>query len=415
MKFTIKQNDKDSNARVSELDTLHGKIETPCFMPVGTQATVRTLSNRELVEAGAQIILGNTYHLYIRPGIDLIEKAGGLHKFMNWNKPILTDSGGYQVFSLQESSYRRKDYVTPAPMQKISDEGVKFKAPIDGREYFFTPEEIIKAQVGLGSDIMMPLDECVKYPCEYDYAKKAMLRSVDWARRSKEEFNRLQATGYPVKLLRANGASKLQVKDKSNQILKPETCDLQLVFGIIQGSTYLDLREECLNKIVDIGFDGYAVGGLSVGEPKEELLRIASYSLEHLPRDKPRYMMGVGTPLDIIDAVSLGYDMFDCIIPTRHGRNGTAYTWDGKKVIKNAEFKEDFSPIDENCNCYVCKTYSRAYIRHLFNTREILGLKLLSLHNIHFYLQLMAQIRKAIKKNRFSDFKETFIEKYNNE
>jgi len=407
MHYIIQHKDKNTNARIGTLTTVHGEIITPCFMPVGTQATVRTLSNKELIDAGAQIILANTYHLYSRPGLDLISKAGGLHEFMNWDKPILTDSGGYQIFSLQDLSYRRKNYQSPAPMQKIKDDGVKFKSPIDGKTFFFAPEGIIDAQIKLGSDVIMPLDECVRYPCEYNYARTALDRTVTWARRSKKEFNRLQAAGYTL-----TGTDKLQAKNEDGQILKPETCSMKLVFGIIQGSTFMDLREECIEKLLLLNFSGYAVGGVSVGEPKQEIEKIISFCSEKLPSNKVRYLMGMGTPLDIIEAVSSGYDLFDCIIPTRHGRNGTAYTWEGKKIVRNASFREDFSPVDEDCDCYTCRTYSKAYIRHLLNIDELLGLRLLSLHNIRFYLKLMEKIREAIGKDNFKNFKNDFIQRY---
>jgi len=380
---------KNLKARLGSINTAHGVINTPCFMPVATNATVKTLSNKELIESGVQVILSNTYHLYMRPGIDLIKKAGGLHEFINWDRPILTDSGGYQVFSLQDLSYRRKNHKTSAPMQKISSDGVKFKSPLDGSVYFFTPEDIIKTQYILASDIIMPLDECIMYPCEYDYAGKSVELTVKWAKRSKTEFNNLHA-----------------------QNLENQT--MQFLFGIVQGSSYLDLREKCVEELLDIGFDGYALGGASVGEPKKELLKVIAFTAEKLPFDKPRYLMGMGTPLDIIEAVSLGYDLFDCIIPTRHGRNGTCYTWEGKKVIRNASFGQDFSPIDENCGCYTCRTYSRAYIRHLINVGELLGLRLVSLHNIYFYLHLMKSVREAIKESKFEEFKNEFVSKYKN-
>lgn len=402
MRFTVLHKDKHTQARIGKLRTSRGEVKTPCYMPVATQATVKTLSNQELVDSGAQMILANTYHLYSRPGVELIKKAGGLHKFMSWDRSVLTDSGGYQVFSLQDLSYRRKAYKTPAPMQRINDEGVEFKSPIDGKVYFFTPEEVINAQIIFGSDIMMPLDECVCYPCEYNYAKKAMQRTLNWAKRS-----RIQATSH-----------NQQATDKYNDLeacsLKPEACS-QLLFGIVQGSTYMDLREKCIDELIKIGFDGFAIGGVSVGEPKEEILKIISFTTEKLPEDKIRYCMGIGTPEDILEEVSLGCDLFDCIIPTRHGRNGTCYTWFGKKNIKNAAYISDFATLDKDCNCYTCKTYSRSYIRHLFNTDELLGLRLLSLHNIYFYLQLMKKIRTAIQEDKFEEFKREFIKKYRNE
>jgi queuine tRNA-ribosyltransferase len=364
--FKLIYQDKNSKARVGKLVTAHGEIQTPCFMPVGTQGTVKAISPRELQEAGAQIILSNTYHLFLRPGMDVIKKAGGLHNFISWPRPILTDSGGYQVFSL-------------ALLRKVSDRGVEFQSHIDGLKHFITPEDIVNTQIDLGSDIMMPLDECVHYPCAKDHAEVAMKRTLDWARRSKE------------------------------QIAKS---DKQLLFGIIQGATYEDLRKGCAEKLIEIDFDGYAIGGVSVGEPKNLMYNTVALLAEFLPPDKPHYLMGVGLPEDIFEAVEQGMDMFDCVVPTRYGRNGTAFTSEGKLTIRNAPYIEDFKPLDPNCECYACKNFSRAYIRHLFNTEEILGLRLVSLHNIHFYVQLLRKIREAIKQDRLSEFKKEFLNNY---
>ncbi|MDP3731953.1 MAG: tRNA guanosine(34) transglycosylase Tgt [Candidatus Omnitrophota bacterium] len=364
--------DKKSKARLGKVTTAHGSIDTPCFMPVGTQGTVKALSPQELNACGASIILSNAYHLFLRPGMEVIRKAGGLHNFISWPNPILTDSGGYQIFSL-------------ALLRKINDRGVEFQSHIDGMKHFLTPEDVIQIQEDFGSDIIMPLDECAHYPCSKDYATVAMKRTIDWARRSKEF--RVHSSEFIV--------------------------DKQLLFGIVQGATYEDLRKECSQRLMEIGFDGYAIGGVSVGEPKNLSYNIVNFVLEFLPQDKPHYLMGVGVPEDIINAVDSGIDMFDCVVPTRYGRNGTAFTSEGKLTIRNSPYIEDFSPLDKKCSCYACKNFSRAYLRHLFNTDEILGLRLVSLHNIHFYLELMRNIREAILKDRFAEFKKEFLSNYN--
>ncbi len=356
--------DKLSSARLGSLATARGDIDTPCFMPVGTQGTVKTLSPLELEECGAQIVLSNAYHLFLRPGVKLIKEAGGLHTFMHWKKPILTDSGGYQIFSL-------------ALLRKITDEGVQFQSHIDGLKHFLTPEDVVHIQKDLGSDILMPLDECVHYPCAKDAAELAMRRTIDWAVRSKGA---------------AAGAG--------------------LLFGIVQGATYEDLRKECAERLVEAGFDGYALGGLSVGEPKSLRYNVMGVVLPALPPEAPRYLMGVGTPVDIIEAVEFGIDMFDCVAPTRYGRNGTAFTSEGKLTVRNALYARDFGPLDGKCGCYTCVNFSRAYLRHLFNTEELLGLRLVSLHNVHFYLQMMRSVRKAIAEDRFLEFKKDFLSSY---
>lgn len=365
--FSVIHQDKNTRARLGKLRTAHGDIDTPCFMPVGTQGTVKTLSPRELEECGAQIILSNAYHLFLRPGREVIKKAGGLHKFMSWQKPILTDSGGYQIFSL-------------ALLRKVNDKGVEFQSHIDGLKHFLTPEDVIGIQRDLGSDILMPLDECVHYPCAKDHAEIAMKRTVDWARRSKS------------------------VVSENRQIL----------FGIVQGATYEDLRKECVHQLTDIDFDGFAIGGVSVGEPKNLRYNIVNFVADLLPQDYPRYLMGVGLAEDIIEAVESGADMFDCVVPTRYGRNGSAFTSRGKLIIRNSPYREDFQPLDTECSCYTCKNFSRAYLRHLFNTEEILGLRLVSLHNVYFYLELMHKIREAIRQDRFAEFKKEFLYNYNN-
>ena len=369
MSYRLLKRDRETKARYGMLSTAHGDIEMPTFMPVGTQATVKTLSNRDLVDAGIEIILSNAYHLYLRPGEEVLKRAGGLHKFCGWRRPILTDSGGFQVFSL-------------ATLMKVTKEGVRFSSHLDGSKHFLAPEDVIRLQASFGSDIMMPLDECVHYPCSEDKARDSLGLTTEWARRSKEA-HRLYA-------------------ENSNQLL----------FGIIQGSSYLNLRREASERLIDIGFDGYAVGGVSVGEPEDLIYEIVNYTTDYMPEDKPRYLMGVGMPLDIIEAVSMGIDMFDCVVPTRNGRSGTAFNLKGKLPLRNNAYISDFSPIDGECGCYTCRNYTRAYIRHLYNTDEILGLRLVSLHNIHFYATLMNNIRKAIKEDKFAEFKKRFIKEY---
>lgn len=338
-------------------------------MPVGTQATVKCMTPEELKSIGAEIILGNAYHLYLRPGEKIIQKANGLHQFMHWDRPILTDSGGYQIFSL-------------GALRKITNEGVKFQSHIDGSYHFFTPETSTEFQLTLGSDIIMALDECAPYPCEYDQAKEAKDRTTLWAKRCKE------------------------AKDK-----RPKTKDQQgysSLFGIVQGNFYKDLRLQSIEELVDLALDGYAVGGVSVGEPKELLFEVLEYALPQLPINKPRYLMGVGSPEDILQAVELGVDMFDCVMPTRHARTGQVFTTKGTLVIRNAPCADDFSPIDSNCDCYTCQNYSRAYIRHLIHADEILGSRLTTIHNLYFYIDLMRKIRESILNDKFLEFKKEF-------
>ena len=345
-------------------------------MPVGTQGTVKALSNQNLNDCGAEIILSNAYHLFLRPGLDVINNAEGLHKFMNWDKPILTDSGGYQVFSL-------------ALLRKVRDEGVDFQSHINGDRHFLTPEDVVNLQKVLGSDIIMPLDECVHYPCGRDQADVAMRRTSNWAKRSKKEFK--------------NISQELSVEQKKYKVSNSKNS--QLLFGIVQGATYEDLRKESAESLIDLDFDGYAIGGLSVGEPENLRYNMMSFTVELLPVSKPRYLMGVGTPGQILDSVEAGVDLFDCCIPTRYGRNGTAFTSEGKLTVRNGAFSFDLNPLDKKCGCYTCKNFSRSYLRHLLNADEILGVQLVSLHNIHFYLQMMRDIRQAIKENRFKQFK----------
>jgi len=366
-------------------------------MPVGTQATVKTLSHQELVDCAAEIMLSNTYHLYLRPGIDVIKQAGGLHKFMSWDRPVLTDSGGFQVFSL-------------AKLMKVKDEGVEFSSHIDGSRHFLTPEAVIELQQVFGSDIMMPLDEPVSYPCSKSKAREALDRTIDWARRSKachcEEPRRSRGDeAIPKREIASLPLATLGVARNDGSIR-------QLLFGIVQGSSYLDLRKEAAEKLVDIGFDGYAIGGVSVGEGEGLIYDVTEYTAVLLPETKPRYLMGVGTPQDILEAVSMGVDMFDCVMPTRNGRNGTAFTKTGKLLLRNSKYTRDFTPIDKGCGCFTCRNYTRGYIRHLLNTEELLGLRLVSLHNIYFYVMLMKEIRGAITENRFTEYKKELIRAY---
>lgn len=357
---------KQSGARLGVLHTPHGDIETPIFMPVGTQATVKSMTPEELKEIGSQIILSNTYHLYLRPGHELVKKAGGLHEFMHWDKPILTDSGGFQVFSL-------------GPLRKISEEGVEFRSHLDGSKHFLTPEKAMEIQNALGSDIMMAFDECAPYPASREYVKNSLERTTRWLERCKEAHK------------------------------NPEK---QALFGIIQGGMYKDLREQSAKEITAIDLPGYAIGGLSVGEPKPMMYDILEHTTPFMPVDKPRYLMGVGSPDDLIEGVIRGVDMFDCVLPTRIARNGTAMTSQGKVVVRNATYAEDFTPLDPECDCYTCRNYTKAYIRHLIKTNEMLGARLITTHNLHFLLKLMENIRQAIREDRLLDFKEEFFTKY---
>jgi queuine tRNA-ribosyltransferase len=366
IRYELIKEEKNTGARLGKIHTPHGVIETPIFMPVGTKATVKTMTPEEVDDLGAQIILSNTYHLYLRPGHKLIEKAGGLHKFMNWHKPILTDSGGFQVFSL-------------GPMRKIKEEGVYFQSFIDGSKHFISPEKSIEIQNALGSDIMMAFDECIPYPAERDYVIKSIERTTRWAQRSKD----------------AN-----------------KNPDRQGVFGIVQGGMYKDLREKSLKSLLDIGFDGYAVGGLSVGEPAHMMYDILDHTVPFLPKDKARYNMGVGTPDYLIESVIRGIDMADCVLPTRIARNGTAITNSGMVSIKQARFMEDFSPLDPECDCYTCRNYSKAYLRHLFKCNEILSARLFTIHNLHFLINFMEQIREAIRNDTLLEFREMFYKKF---
>lgn len=362
MDFKVTAVDRQTKARCGILDAAGRSIPTPVFMPVGTQGTVKTLTPEQLQETNARIILCNAYHLCLRPGEKIVKQFGGLHKFIGWNGAIITDSGGYQVFSL-------------TGLAKVSDDGVEFQSPVDGTKLFLTPEKMIQIQNDIGADIIMAFDECVPYPSEHDKAWVAVKRTVDWAERC------------------------LQAHENKQQTL----------FGIVQGSVFKDLRVECAEKLVEMGFSGYAVGGLSVGEGTLLMNEVLDYTVDLLPEDKPRYLMGVGFPVDILNAVERGIDMFDCVVPTRNGRNGCAFTSTGKIKILNSQYKEDKKPLDETCNCYTCRNFSRAYIRHLFMAKEILGLTLLSLHNISYFQSLMEQVRDSIMRGEFKNFKSNYL------
>ena len=366
IKYQLKKKSSECNARLGEITTPHGTFETPVFMAVGTQGTVKTLVKEDLHEIGSQIILGNTYHLWNQPGHKIVEEAGGLHKFMNWDRPILTDSGGYQVFSL-------------AKLRDIHEEGVYFKHHKSGKKLFLSPEIALEIQNSLGSDIMMSFDECPPYPCTYEYMKKSVDRTLRWAQRS----------------LDAN-------KNK----------DTQGLFGIVQGGEFDDLRTYCAQELVKMPFDGYSIGGTSVGEPKEIQNKALDVVCPILPEDKPRYLMGVGSPGAILDAIERGVDMFDCVLPTRIARHGTAMTSHGRVIIKNKEYERDFTPLDDNCDCYCCKNYTKAYLRHLFKANEMLGHRLMSIHNISFLVNLTTKAREAIKEDRFLEYKKEVYEKY---
>lgn len=366
--FEVLKTDTQTNARSGLLRTLNGEINTPAFMPVGTQGAVKGITEKMLGdEIGAEIILCNTYHLYLRPGEELISSFGGLHRFTGWDKPILTDSGGYQIFSLGE-------------LRKINTEGVTFKSHLDGSTHFLTPEKAVEIQEALGADIIMSFDECTPYPSSYEYAKNSLDITLNWAKRGKD------------------------VKKREDQAL----------FGIVQGGFFRDLRERSVTELVNIGFEGYATGGVSVGEPKELMYEFSELTAKMLPFDKPRYLMGVGTPVDILNAVMYGYDLFDCVLPTRCARNGLLFTSSGKLVIKNAGFAYDKEPVDRECSCYTCRKFCRGYLRHLYKANEILSSILNSIHNLYFYQSIMKEIRRAIEEERLSIFAKNFIEKYQN-
>ena len=364
--YELIHQDKNSGARHGIIHTPHGDIETPVFMPVGTQATVKSMTPEELKDDNAEIILGNTYHLYFRPGDELVKEAGGLHKFMNWDRPILTDSGGFQVFSL-------------AKLRKIKEEGVEFKSELDGSKHFFSPESVMKIEENIGADIIMAFDECCPYPSTYEYTKDSMERTTRWAKRCKDAH---------------------------------KNTEKQALFGIVQGGFYKDLRDQSVKDLIELDFPGYAIGGISVGEPKEEFLDILRYTAPQLPENKPRYLMGVGSPDYLIEAALAGIDMCDCVLPTRIARHGTAMTSKGKVVVRNATYEHDYSPLDDECDCYTCKNYTRAYIRHLVKCDEILGMRLLSIHNIKFLTNLMNRVRIEIDNDNLTNFAQEFYKKY---
>ena len=355
-------------ARLGQIKTKNGTIDTPIFMPVGTGGAVKTLSPADLDDIGVQIILSNTYHLFLRPGDELISRMGGLHKFMSWKKPILTDSGGFQVMSLQG-------------LTKITEQGVHFRSHLDGSPHLFTPERVIDIQRNIGADIIMAFDECPSFPATKAYIATSMELTLRWAKRCLDHY-------YLSKM------------------------DDQALFGIVQGGVYEDMREECARRLMEMNFPGYAIGGLAVGEGKEDLYRVVSFMNNVLPADKPRYLMGVGTPLDLVTCVANGIDMFDCVMPTRNARKGTVFTSKGKLILKAARYKEDTKPIDDNCGCYTCLHFSRAYLRHLFNTNEMLALRLASLHSIYYYMKLMESIREAIREDHFADLYKEIVDVY---
>ena len=364
--YEILHIDKNSGARRGVVHTPHGDIQTPIFMPVGTQASVKTMTPEELTEeVHAQIILSNTYHLYLRPGSKLVKEAGGLHGFMNWDRAILTDCGGFQVFSLKD-------------LRKISEEGVEFRSHLDGSKHFLSPESVMQIENDLGADIIMAFDECCPYPSTYEYTKESMERTTRWAKRCKDAHSRKE----------------------------------QGLFGIVQGGFYKDLREKSAKDLIQLDFPGYAIGGISVGEPKAEFLDILRYTAPLMPENKPRYLMGVGSPDYLIEAALAGIDMCDCVLPTRIARNGTAMTWQGKKVIRNATYERDFTTLDEECDCYACKSYTKAYIHHLIKNKEILGVRLLSIHNLRFLTKLMERVRIEIESDNLIEFKKEFYKKY---
>lgn len=364
--YELIKKDSRTKARRGRVNTPHGPIETPVFMPVGTAGTVKAMKPEEVRDMGAQIILGNTYHLYLRPGHEVVKAAGGLHKFMNWERAILTDSGGFQVFSL-------------GAMRKISEEGVEFRSHIDGSKHMLSPEKSMEIQNALGSDIMMAFDECAPYPADRNYVKNSLERTTRWLQRCKEYH---------------------------------KNTEQQSLFGIMQGGMYKDLRKQSAEEIVELDLPGYAIGGLSVGEPKEIMYEVMDDCVDYLPADKPRYLMGVGSPDCLFEGVERGIDMFDCVLPTRIARHGMAMTSQGRVNIKNAKYERDFTPLDPNCDCYACRNYSKAYLRHLFKSDEILSSMLMTTHNLHFLVNTMAGIRKAIEEDRFLEYKKEFYDSY---
>ena len=370
LNFSVISKDGSSKARAGYFETDHGVVDTPTFMPVGTQGTVKAV-NQQFLEKDikAQIVLSNTYHLYLRPGTEILEKASGLHNFMNWQKPILTDSGGYQVYSLSS-------------LRKLKENGVEFRSHLDGSSHFFSPEKVIQIQRSIGSDIMMVLDECTPYPCDFEYAEKSTELTSRWAILNREAF------------------------DNTNPLYDHN----QFLFGIIQGSVFKELREKSASDLNKLNFDGYAIGGLAVGEPAEEMYSITDFTTDLMPENKPRYLMGVGRPENILESIERGIDMFDCVMPTRNARHSVLFTSEGVLTLTNSQFKDDFEKLDVNCDCYTCRNYSRAYLRHLFNAGELLALELASIHNLHFYISLMSEARKKILDGSFKEWKNKTID-----
>jgi len=366
MTFEIEARDPESGARVGRITTPHGAIETPAFMPVGTQGSVKALSQDDLHAIGAAIVLSNAYHLYLRPGIDIIKQAGGLHAFMNWDRALLTDSGGFQLFSLAE-------------LNKVTAEGVTFQSHIDGSRHYLTPEDVVDIQIAIGADIIMCLDECTPYPVAREAAAESMAMTVAWAERCSRRWFECEAGRHAL-------------------------------FGIVQGSVFEDLRTECAARLAEMDFPGYAIGGVSVGETREQMVEVVAWTAPRLPEDKPRHLMGVGPPGDILEAVARGVDLFDCVMPTRNARNGSLFTSQGKLNIRNERFRRDFTPVDPACTCPVCRTYTRAYLSHLYRSGEILALRLNTLHNLYFMLEFAAAVRGAIRAGRFIEFKRSFLE-----
>jgi len=368
LEFSVHHKDKNSKARVGSFITAHGVVNTPIFMPVGTQGTVKAVTQRVLeTEVNAEIVLSNTYHLYLRPGTGILEGAGGLHRFMNWSRPVLTDSGGFQVYSLSD-------------LRKLKPDGVEFRSHLDGSTHFFSPRKVIEIQRSIGSDLMMPLDECTPYPCTYDYARKSKDLTSEWAVLNKEAFEETNPLyGHP-----------------------------QYLFGIIQGSVYKDLREQSASELVNMDFDGYSIGGLAVGEPTESMYDLVDFTTDFIPETKPRYLMGVGRPENILEAIARGVDMFDCVMPTRNARNAYLFTSRGIVSMRNAAYKDDYTPLDSGCGCYTCKNFSRAYLRHLFNAKEVLALELATIHNLTFYLDLVREARKRIIDGSFVEWKNEY-------
>ncbi len=388
----------DGPARRGAISFPRGTIQTPAFMPVGTVATVKSMTPEDVESVGAEIILGNTFHLFLRPGMEVIKVHDGLHNFMHWNKPILTDSGGFQVFSL-------------GALRKITEQGVTFASPVDGRKVFMGPEESMQVQRILGSDIAMIFDECTPFPATYEEAKISMELSLRWAKRSKDEFFALAPQSDGLDSNADGSDNKVKGFDRKADGSDSKVKDSAALFGIIQGGMYPDLRDESLKKLEDIGFDGYAIGGLSVGEPKEEMIKILDHTTAQMPQNKPRYLMGVGRPEDLVEGVRRGIDMFDCVMPTRNARNGHLFTHQGVVKIRNQKHQFDTRPLDETCQCYTCQNYSRSYLRHLDKTNEMLGSRLNTLHNLYYYQELMQGMRNAIANERFNDFVAAFYEK----